>query len=87
MGYERCLSGFAGPTSTGGYGWKAADGAEQAIDSSAPILAVPGKVSRPESGHSFRLPVCCGDRRAASDKVARGSISPNLIRNGSVAKV
>ncbi|HEY5299295.1 MAG TPA: hypothetical protein VIJ55_01345 [Acetobacteraceae bacterium] len=25
----------------------------------APILAVPGKVSRPESGHSFRLPVCC----------------------------
>ena len=47
------------PTEIGSVGWKAADGAEQAIDSSAPILAVPGKVSRPESGHSFRLPVCC----------------------------
>ena len=25
----------------------------------APSSPLPGKVSRPESGHSFRLPVCC----------------------------
>jgi hypothetical protein len=26
---------------------------------SRPSSPFPGKVSRPESGHSFRLPVCC----------------------------
>jgi hypothetical protein len=52
-----------------------------------PSSPFPGTVSRPESGHSFRLPVCClteidGRPRI---KVASSRISPNLIRNGSVA--
>ena len=56
-------------------------------DSSAPILAVPGQ-SEPSRKRPF-VPIArllpYGDRRAAPDKVASSRISPNLIRNGSVA--
>jgi hypothetical protein len=53
----------------------------------APIPAVPGQ-SEPSRKRPFvqiarLLPY--GDRRAARDKVASNRISPNLIRNGSVA--
>ena len=54
---------------------------------SAPILAVPGQ-SGPSRKRPF-VPIArsppYGDRRAAPDKVASSRISPNLIRNGSVA--
>ena len=54
---------------------------------SAPILAVPGQ-SEPSRKRPF-VPIArllpYGDRRAAPDKVASSRISPNLIRNGSVA--
>ena len=53
----------------------------------APILAAPGQ-SEPSRRRPF-VPIArllpYGDRRAAPDKVASSRISPNLIRNGSVA--
>ena len=53
----------------------------------APILAVPGQ-NEPSRKRPF-VPIArllpCGDRRAAPDKVASSRISPNPIRNGSVA--
>jgi hypothetical protein len=50
------------------------------------VIRSPGKVSCPESGHSFRLPVCClTEIEGAPDKAASSRISPNLIRNSSVA--
>ena len=53
----------------------------------APILRVPGQ-SEP-SGKRPLVPIARllphGDRRAAQDKVASNRISPNLMRNGSVA--
>lgn len=52
-----------------------------------PILAVPGQ-SEPSRKRPF-VPIArllpYGDRWAAPDKVASSRISPNLIRNGSVA--
>ena len=60
---------------------------EPANASSAPILAVPGQ-SEPSRKRPF-VPIArllpYGDRRAAPDKVASSRISPNLIRNDSVA--
>jgi hypothetical protein len=54
---------------------------------SAPILAAPEQ-SEPSRKRPF-VPIArllpYGDRRAAPDKVASSRISPNLIRNGSVA--
>ena len=56
-------------------------------DCRAPILAVPGQ-SEPSRKRPF-VPIArllpYGDRRVAPDKVASNRISPNLIRNGSVA--
>jgi len=68
-------------------GWKLDDGADRTEVCSAPILAVPGQ-SEPSRKRPF-VPIArllpYGDRRAAPDKVASSRISPNLIRNGSVA--
>ena len=68
-------------------GWKLDDGADRTEVCSAPILAVPGQ-SEPSRKRPF-VPIArllpYGDRRAAPDKVAGSRISPNLIRNGSVA--
>ena len=61
--------------------------AEAGSGHSAPILAAPGQ-SEPSEKRPF-VPIArllpYGDRRAAPDKVASSRISPNLIRNGSVA--
>jgi hypothetical protein len=68
-------------------GRKLDDGADRTEVCFAPILAVPGQ-SEPSRKRPF-VPIArllpYGDRRAAPDKVASSRISPNLIRNGSVA--